>query len=108
MFDVERLITEATAATGGLTNFGDPTFRAGLDRLCSALTSEAALSPSGSAAMRTKVLSQLITRLRVEQWFDDVPEIAAEELSAPLVIVGLPRTGTTTLHRLLAHDASFH
>ncbi|HEU0196439.1 MAG TPA: sulfotransferase [Nevskiaceae bacterium] len=105
--DPESLIAAALTANQGLEDFGDPRFRDGLDVLCTALDQEAGLSPNGRALMRQKLVTQLGNRLRVEDYFQRHPEIAQEEIAAPVVIAGLPRTGTTKLHRLLARDPRF-
>src|SRR6185295_13090111 len=93
---------------GGLSDFGDPSFRGGLDALCASLTNEARLSQTGVYILRLKILGQLINRLKVEDYFRRHPEIAQEKIAPPVVIVGLPRTGTTKLHRLLSCDPRFH
>jgi hypothetical protein len=106
-FDPDTLLTEARAQTEGLADFGDPSFRPGLEALCRALNDEARLSEMGAGIFRQKLITQLANRLRVEDWFARHPEIADEGIEAPLVIVGLPRTGTTKLHRLLSRDPRF-
>ncbi|HUP91836.1 MAG TPA: sulfotransferase, partial [Solimonas sp.] len=106
-FDPAALMADATAATGGLSNFGDPSFRAGLDKLCAALDGEGQLTEMGRGIFKQKLTFQLMNRLRIEDYFTRHPEIAQEEVAAPLVIVGLPRTGTTKLHRLLSRDPRF-
>lgn len=106
-FDPEALLAEARAASGGLDDFGDPSFRPALDVLCASLDQEARLSETGRYALRLKLLGQLGNRLRLEQAFHAHPEIADEAIAPPLVIVGLPRTGTTKLHRLLSRDPRF-
>lgn len=108
LFDVEQLLADASTATGELSDFGDPSFRPGLEKLCQALASEARLSESGAPIMRQKILGQLMNRLRMEDYFKQHPEISQEKVAAPLVIVGLPRTGTTKLHRLLSRDPRFY
>jgi hypothetical protein len=108
IFDPEALLAEASEATGGKTDFGDPGFRAGLDALCDALNREAKLSQTGVYILRQKILGQLIARLKIEDYFRRFPEIAQETIAPPLVIVGLPRTGTTKLHRLLSCDPRFY
>lgn len=106
-FDPAALMADASAATGGLNDFGDPSFRAGLDRLCRALDEEAQLTEAGRGIFRQKLTFQLMNRLRIEDYFARHPEIAGEKVEPPLVIVGLPRTGTTKLHRLLSRDPRF-
>ncbi len=105
-FDSQALLNEAKDATG-LENFGDDSFREPMEKLCAALASEANLNEIGTATQRQRVLDILITRLRVEDWFARHPEIANEEIGAPLVVCGLPRTGTTMLHRVIAEDPEF-
>lgn len=106
--DPEQLLAEASAATENLQDFGDPSFREGLKVLCAALESEAKLSDTGRFLMRQKLVAQLSNRLRIEDYFRRHPEIAQEQVAAPVVIVGLPRTGTTKLHRLLSRDPRFY
>lgn len=107
-FDADTLLKEASAATGGLSDFGDPSFLPALHKLCEALEREAKLSETGVYLMRMKLVGQLVNRLKVEDWFARHPEIADETIAAPVVIVGLPRTGTTKLHRLLSRDPRFY
>lgn len=104
--DSDALLAEARAGTQ-LSDFGDPSFREPMQRLCQALREEARLNEVGLATQRQRVLDILVTRLRVEDFFARHPEIADEEIGAPIVICGLPRTGTTLLHRLLAEDPEF-
>ncbi len=88
----------------GLEDFGDDSYREPLERLLHSLEHEAALNDIGVQVLRQRVVDILATRLRVEAWFRRHPEILEEEIVAPLVIVGLPRTGTTMLHRTIAAD----
>jgi len=107
-FHAEHLLAEASQATGGLKDFGDPTFRPALGALCRALEHEGHLSEAGRQILKQKILGHLSNRLRIEQYFKDFPEIGHEVVSSPLVIVGLPRTGTTKLQRLLSRDSRFY
>jgi hypothetical protein len=107
-FQPEQLLNEAIAATGGLTDFGDGSFRLALTRLCDALETEGRLSGMGAQILRQKIVGHLSNRLRIEDYFRRHPEIAQEKVAAPLVIVGLPRTGTTRLQRLLSRDPRFY
>ncbi|WP_334000672.1 sulfotransferase [Burkholderia cepacia] len=106
--DADGLIAEAVSRTGGLTAFGDGPYREALDVMCASLIDEAKLSERGAAMMREKLVGQLVNRLVVEDYFRRHPEIADIAIDDPLVIVGLPRTGTTLLQRLLAVDPRFH
>jgi len=106
-FDPVQLLAEASAATGGLADFGDPSFRPALDAVCAALKREGRLSEMGRGLLKQKLVGHLSNRLRIEDYFRRFPEIAQENVGAPLVIVGLPRTGTTKLQRLLSRDPRF-
>lgn len=106
-FIPEELTAAAIQAAGGLSNFGDPSYRPALDVLCRALDEEARLSETGRYVLRLKLVGQLSTRLRLEEDLRRHPQILQERVAPPLVIVGLPRTGTTKLHRLLSRDPRF-
>ncbi|NKF20866.1 sulfotransferase family protein [Solimonas marina] len=107
-FDIDAMLAEAFKITGGLRDFGTPDVRPGLVALCTSLDADAKLSDTGRYLMRQKLVTQLANRLRIEDYFAKYPEIADEVIAAPIVIVGLPRTGTTKLHRLLSRDPRFH
>ncbi|WP_454789662.1 sulfotransferase family protein [Mycolicibacterium lutetiense] len=97
------LLTAATERSG-LGNFGDPAFRERLDVLCAALRDEAGLSQTGLAIAFEQLVGNLVNRLRLEALIADHPEIEDIEIERPIIICGLPRTGTTHLHNLLAAD----
>lgn len=94
------------AATGrtGLTRWGDPGFRERLAVLCVALTDEAQLSAPGVAVVFEQLVGNLVNRLRLEALIDEHPEIESITIDRPIVICGLPRSGTTHLHNLIAAD----
>ncbi|MCA9711248.1 MAG: SDR family NAD(P)-dependent oxidoreductase, partial [Myxococcales bacterium] len=79
-------------------------FREPLGVLVDSIEREANLSSLGRIIVRTRLVSALATRLRVEDLLRRHPEILEIELGPVLVIAGLQRTGTTLLHRLLAAD----
>jgi hypothetical protein len=97
-------LCDAARAATGLDDFGDATFRDGLDVLCDALTREARLADAGRAAFHGQILGYLCERLRIEDWHRRHPEIGTAPVSAPVFVTGLPRTGTTALSNLLAAD----
>lgn len=100
---LDSLLAEAQRRVGA-NNFGDPAFREPLCVLLAAIESEAHLHPLGRAIMRTRLVSLLENRLRLEQFHSLYPESADIAIQRPIVIAGLQRTGTTMLHRLLAAD----
>jgi hypothetical protein len=87
-----------------LDDFGDPFFREGLARLLHAFEHEAALTPVGRALARRQVLDLLENRLRMTAEWTRHPAILAAPVPAPIFVLGLPRTGTSILHELLAQD----
>ena len=88
----------------GLEDFGDDSFRDGLERLCHALQTEAKLNAVGEMALPQLIGKLLANRLKIEDWYARHPEIDDEQIVAPLIGLGLPRTGSTALSCLLAED----
>jgi Sulfotransferase family len=103
MASVSELLERARAATG-LDNFGEASFREGLEILVASAASEAQLTEQGQAAFEMQVVDYLGNRLQVEHWYRLHPEIDAQEIVAPSIGLGLPRTGTTALACMLAMD----
>ncbi|HTX53737.1 MAG TPA: sulfotransferase [Candidatus Baltobacteraceae bacterium] len=85
-------------------DFGPPAFDEPLRRLLDSVEAEARLNPMGRMATRHDLIRLLTNRLRMEQDRQRNPGIAAETIRRPIIITGLPRTGTTLLHALLALD----
>jgi hypothetical protein len=106
-FDEAALLAEAERATG-LRDYGGDAFREPLRVLLRSLREEAPLNATGIAMLRGRILESLMTRLRTEDWIRRHPEIAGEQIAAPIVVVGQTRTGTTMLQRLLASDPRHH
>ena len=104
-FSEAAVLGEARRRTG-LEHFGDPAFQEPLRRLLHSLEHEAALHEIGRLTWFERVVGVLVNRLRTEDWIARHPEILAERIEQPVVIVGLPRTGTTMLHRMIASDPS--
>jgi len=97
------LMQRAQAATK-LEDFGPDSFREGLERLVHALDCEARLTARGAAALDAQIVHSLSQRLQVEDWYRRHPEIDAQQIVAPLIGLGLPRTGSTALGCLLGED----
>src|SRR6516225_1191815 len=87
-----------------LDDFGKGEFFEALSRLLESCQSEAGLNLIGKIALRTDVFQTLCSRLQMERDRQLYPNIAHQEIREPLFIVGLPRSGTTLLHSLLAAD----
>jgi hypothetical protein len=97
---VHTLLDQARTATG-LTDFGDTWFLTPLETLVAHVNRDAGLiSPESSAGAR--IQSALADRLQLEHYFKDHPEASDEKVELACAIIGLPRTGSTMVHRLLA------
>ena len=95
-----RLIDAARSATG-LSDFGDEWFMEPLEKLIGFINDEAGLiSPAGGPIDR--IVYALMDRLALAAMLKSRPEILDEEIQVAGAIIGLPRTGSTMLHRLLA------
>lgn len=79
----------------------------GLSNLTASITREAVLSPLGTVFVREMLIERLAGLLRLTSLVATHPEILQETIAAPLVIAGLPRTGTTNLHALLSASGDF-
>ena len=103
MKDPHALIAAARAATG-LSRFGDEGFVEGLEILVDSVRREAGLNDHGRARFEGQAVMLLSRRLEIEDWYARHPEIDDQEIAAPLMILGLPRTASTALHCLLGED----
>jgi LPS sulfotransferase NodH len=101
--DAATLMDEASAQTG-LRDFGEPSFRERLAVLVTAITTEGGLSPMGVLMQQQLLLQLLRNRLLLQDLFRRHPEIDAVPIDRPIIICGLPRTGTTHLHNLMSSD----
>ena len=99
-FDVDALVERATRATPEL---GAPfEFLEALRVLCDSLEHEAALTVSGRQSVAAALVGSLVTQARLSKHRQDHPEIDGIPVTRPVFIIGLPRTGSTLLHNLLA------
>lgn len=97
-------LMDAAVAGTGLSSFGDPAFQEPLALLCGSLREQAGLSPYGQTSLHVQFVQLLKNRLRIESLLRQHPEIRKIPIAAPIIIAGLPRTGTTHLHNLIAAD----
>lgn len=99
----EALMAAASERTG-LSGWGAVDFRARLEVLCRALRTEAGLSDTGVGVVFEQLVGNLVNRLRLEALIAAHPEIGSIPVERPIIICGLPRSGTTHLHNLIAAD----
>ncbi|MDT5344633.1 MAG: hypothetical protein QOE52_3817, partial [Mycobacterium sp.] len=105
-FSAGDLEDGARAATG-LDDFGSSYYREGLERTVAALNTEADLNDLGRVMQHATISNALIQRLKIVDTYKRHPEIADEVVDGPVVVLGLPRTGTTALGQLVSADPQF-
>ena len=103
VFDEEAILEEARQKTG-LSAFGPDDFREGL-RVLIETYDKNPFTEKGRKKSRRRLVQLLETRLRVEEALRRHPEIREREVARPMVLTGLPRSGTSALLNLLAATA---
>lgn len=101
--DADSLLETARRRTG-LRDLGEGPIHEGHPRLVDSLEREAELSAMGRIMARRECVRVLENRLRLVDAWRRHPEMLETEVRAPIVVIGLPRTGTSILHELLAQD----
>jgi hypothetical protein len=100
---VDELLAEARDRTG-LDDFGDDDYREGLEVLVRSFDDEADLNEMGRAGAAGQIVGTLSARLKIEDWYRSHPEIDDQEITSPLFVLGLPRTGSTVMGAILGED----
>ena len=103
----EDELHDAARRGAGLEDFGDPAYRDGLRALLSAYDTDLPPTESIRRAAYRFILSILIARLYTQKGWAEYPDVLKIPIQRPLMITGLPRTGTTALHKLLSVDSQF-
>ncbi|MGE5133998.1 MAG: sulfotransferase family protein [Gemmatimonadota bacterium] len=99
----DELHAAATQMTG-LADFGPDDYTDGLAVLLNSYASDAGLTTRGVRVTRALLRGALTARLLSENGWAQHPEHAGVPIERPIFVTGLPRTGTTALHRLLTAD----
>lgn len=97
-------LLDAAARQTRLSDFGPDTLREPLAVLCESVEREARLHTFGRIALRGLIVTALAKRLELIEWAKRHPEVLAERIERPWVVLGLPRTGTTLLSFLMGLD----
>jgi hypothetical protein len=105
--DGETLVAQACQLTG-LSDFGDFPWREAYDKLLWSLNNEAKLNTLGRLLVRAELLRTLQVRLRLADVWKQHPEVLESPVTAPIVIAGAARTGTSILQETLSQDPQFH
>jgi hypothetical protein len=85
----------------------DRTVRVNLERLVDSLDRNGGLSADGAELTRRHLTNDTVNRLEGLKWVRDYPEIADEPITAPVFLMGLPRSGTTYFQYLFDRDPRF-
>ncbi len=101
----EASLLQHACRTTGLDDFGGELWRQPFRVLIQSLQEEAQLTLMGRLMARSDIILWLSTRLQVTDTLKRYPQILDEEIVAPMVIVGLPRSGTSILFELLSQDS---
>jgi hypothetical protein len=101
---LEPLLDAAFAEAGtGATDFRDRSFLPNLEKTLE-IPTRLELSPRGLMGVHANFTRFLVNRLRWEADVEKHPEILDEDVSDALIVLGLPRSGTTKLQRFLSAD----
>ena len=103
-FSVPALTAESRQRAGDLEDFGGGQSAEGLERFVASLNAEARSNGIGRIIASERALGHLVNRLHYIEDRKRHPAIAAERIERPVFIIGMPRTGTTILHDILAQD----
>jgi hypothetical protein len=98
-------LEQSAVEDAGLDDFGEGGYREGLHALVEAIEADPSIHMAGRLHLRALIVRELVTRLRLQHARRHDPRLDEGPRLAPLVVCGLPRSGTTFLHRLLSeHD----
>ncbi|NND66770.1 MAG: sulfotransferase, partial [Halioglobus sp.] len=103
---VDSILAEAAQQTG-LDDFGPDDFLQRIGLLCDEWNSDSGLRNIGRLSLRNKLLQHACSRLLIQDVLTRHPEIHDIEVRAPIIVAGLPRSGTTHLLNLMGADTRF-
>lgn len=102
-FAAQDLLNQAMKRSG-LSDFGDDKFLEGMNVFLTSARETGGFHAFGNFYLRQLVVAMLVHRLRMVELLRTQPEILQEQISKPVFVLGLPRSGTTLLFNLLAQD----
>ena len=106
-FEVDAVVAQAKKKTG-LADFGHPAFLEGLGALLISAENDASLHFLGRLSLHSLIVDDLSNRLLLVEAQKRTPEVFETPLIPPIIVLGLLRSGTTHLHRLLAEDSKHY
>lgn len=101
---VEGILADARRKTQ-LDDFGSQDFLRRLQLLCDEWNSDAGLTNIGKLTLRNSLVQYARNRLLIQDVLKQHPEIHDEQITQPIIVCGLPRSGTTHMLNLLASDS---
>lgn len=104
-FNADSLLADARQQSG-LSYFGDERFIVALRKMTECYIQDVQVDANGLGLVRETIVRQLVNRARFEADLKAHPEIMEEDVSDPIVILGMPRSGTTKTHRMLGVDTN--
>jgi hypothetical protein len=97
----------AAALQAGSSDFGPPDHRVGLKVLLESMDYDPQFHEAGRRTAWSQVVDALASRAIAFRAMAENPGFERREIRRPIVITGIPRTGTTALHKLMAVDPQF-
>lgn len=104
--NASQLLAKAREQTG-ITDIDDSEVEGALNILLNSINTQAQLNAIGAVKMEDRLLHLLRNRLRMQRDFRAHPEIDEQQIVRPLIISGLPRTGSTKMQKILAASGDF-
>jgi hypothetical protein len=102
--DIEHSLNYAMKKTK-LTDFGDTNFIKSYTKIMTSSVQKAEQYTNlGYVASKIELGMGWVRRLKLIEYFKKNPDVASVPIRSPVFVMGLPRTGTTFLHRLLSLD----
>jgi hypothetical protein len=105
MLKAATIIAQAEDRVGAADT--DRSVRANLERLLDSLDRHGSLTPEGTELTGRHLTNDTVNRLEGLKWIREYPEIADDPITAPIFLMGLPRSGTTYLQYLFDRDPRF-
>jgi hypothetical protein len=99
-------IVQKARERAGLDAFDSDSFRPGLEIALAAVEAKKTRRPESAAWFENQFVSSLANRLKVADHLSRHPELLARPVARPIIVIGLPRTGSTLLSQLLGTDAA--
>jgi Sulfotransferase family len=102
-FTPEALLEESQRRSG-LSDFGDPAYRDGLDQVCASYNADRGLTRLGHFMGTEFLIGTLVRRLQIVDWVAKHPEIHGEVIDRPWIITGMTRSGSSLTSQLFDLD----